>query len=216
MLTVALPKGRLAEEALIWLERAGWPLPMGADERRLIVPSRDPGLSYLLAKPIDVPVFVEQGAADMGIAGLDVLRERAADVFEPLRLPFGYCRLSVAAPADRPQRPLRLEISPRVATRYPRLTDAFFRRRGISAELIVLSGSVELGPLVNLADLIVDLVETGETLRANGLVELRPILASQAVLIVNRASYRLHTEAIFPLIAAMRRAIACAREGDML
>jgi len=215
MLTVALPKGRLAEEALIWLERAGWPLPVSADERRLIVPSRDPGLSYLLAKPIDVPVFVEQGAADMGIAGLDVLRERAADVFEPLRLPFGYCRLSVAAPADRPQRPLRLEISPRVATRYPRLTDAFFRRRGISAELIVLSGSVELGPLVNLADLIVDLVETGETLRANGLVELRPILASQAVLIVNRASYRLHNEAISPLIAAMRRAIARAQEGDV-
>jgi ATP phosphoribosyltransferase len=216
MLTVALPKGRLAAEALIWLERAGWPLPLSEDERRLIVPSRDPGLSYLLTKPIDVPVFVEQGAADMGIAGLDVLRERAADVFEPLRLPFGYCRLSVAAPADRPQRPLRLEISPRVATRYPRLTDAFFRRRGISAELIVLSGSVELGPLVNLADLIVDLVETGETLRANGLVELRPILASQAVLIVNRASYRLHNEAISPLIAAMRRAIVRAQEGDAL
>ncbi len=216
MLRVALPKGRLAQEALVWLARAGWPLPMDEDERRLIVPSCDPGLSYLLTKPIDVPVFVEQGAADMGIAGLDVLRERAADVFEPLRLPFGYCRLSIAAPAHRPRRPLRLEISPRVATRYPRLTDAFFRRRGISAELIVLSGSVELGPLVNLADLIVDLVETGETLRANGLVEVRPILASQAVLIVNRASYRLHTEAISPLIAAMRRAIAQAQAGDVL
>ncbi|MCX7854087.1 MAG: ATP phosphoribosyltransferase [Caldilineales bacterium] len=207
MLTVALPKGRLADEALVWLGRAGWPLPVGENERRLIVPSHDPNLSYLLTKPMDVPVFVEQGAADMGITGLDVLRERGADVFEPLRLPFGYCRLSVAAPADRPDRPLRLEISPRVATKYPRLADAFFRRRGISAELIVLSGSVELGPLVNLADLIVDLVETGETLRANGLVELRPILHSQAVLIVNRASYRLHTAAIAPLIAALRAVI---------
>ncbi|MDW8270202.1 MAG: ATP phosphoribosyltransferase, partial [Anaerolineae bacterium] len=129
MLTVALPKGRLADEALVWLGRAGWPLPVGENERRLIVPSHDPNLSYLLTKPMDVPVFVEQGAADMGITGLDVLRERGADVFEPLRLPFGYCRLSVAAPADRPDRPLRLEISPRVATKYPRLADAFFRRR---------------------------------------------------------------------------------------
>ena len=115
---------------------------------------------------MDVPVFVEQGAADLGIAGLDVLRERAADVYEPIRLPFGICRLAVAAPADRPKRPLRLELSPRVATTFPRLTDDFFRRRGISAELIVLSGSVELGPLVNLADLIVDLVETGSTLQS--------------------------------------------------
>ena len=208
MLTLALPKGRLTADALIWLERADWPLPMPDNGRRLVIPSAAASLSYIMAKPMDVPVFVEQGAADLGIAGLDVLRERGADVFEPLRLPFGYCRLAIAAPADRPDRPLRLETSPRVATKYPRLTDAFFRQRGVSAELIILSGSVELGPLVNLADLIVDLVETGDTLRANGLVERHTILPSQAVLIVNRASYRLHTAQIDALIASMRTAIA--------
>ncbi len=211
MLTLALPKGRLTDDALVWLERAGWPLPVADKGRRLVIPSADASLSYIMAKPMDVPVFVEQGAADLGIAGLDVLRERGADVFEPLRLPFGFCRLSVAAPADRPDRPLRLETNPRVATKYPRLTEAFFRQRGVSAELIVLSGSVELGPLVNLADLIVDMVETGDTLRANGLAERRTILESQAVLIVNRASYRLHTAQIDALITAMRTAVSSAQ-----
>lgn len=207
LLTLALPKGRLTDDALIWLERAGWPLPLADTGRRLVAPSTDASLNYIMAKPMDVPVFVEQGAADLGIAGLDVLRERGADIFEPLRLPFGFCRLSVAAPAARPDRPLRLETNPRVATKYPRLTEAFFRQRGLSAELIVLSGSVELAPLVDLADLIVDMVETGDTLRANGLVERRTILDSQAILIVNRASYRLHTAQIDGLIAAMREVV---------
>lgn len=206
MLTIALPKGRLSDDALTWLERAGWPLPNSENGRKLIIPSRDGSLNYVLAKAMDVPVFVEQGAADIGIAGLDVLRERAADVFEPLHLPFGYCRLAVAGPAERAGKPLRLDTYPRVATKYPRLTEEYFRARGISAELITLSGSVELGPLVNLADLIVDLVETGSTLRENGLIELRTLLESQAVLIVNRASYRLHTEQINSLISSLRQA----------
>ncbi|HEY52317.1 MAG TPA: ATP phosphoribosyltransferase [Caldilineae bacterium] len=206
-LTIALPKGRLADDALLWLDRAGWPLPVSDNGRRLVIPSRDGSLNYVLAKPMDVPVFVEQGAADIGIAGLDVLRERAADVYEPMRLPFGHCRLSVAAPVDRPDRPLRLELSPRVATKYPRLAADYFRRRGISVELIALSGSVELGPLVDLADLIVDLVETGGTLAANNLVELRTILESQAVLIVNRASYRLQRAQIDHLLSSMRKIV---------
>jgi ATP phosphoribosyltransferase len=207
MLTIALPKGRLADDALLWLDRAGWPLPVSDNGRRLVIPSTDGSLNYVLAKPMDVPVFVEQGAADIGIAGLDVLRERDADVFEPMRLPFGHCRLSVAAPADRPDRPLRLELSPRVATKYPKLSANYFRQRGISVELISLSGSVELGPLVNLADLIVDLVETGSTLKANGLVELRTVLESQSILIVNRASYRLHRTEIDTLLSSMRNVV---------
>jgi len=206
-LTIALPKGRMAEESLAWLKRAGWSLPAVEDDRRLVVPSVDGSLNYLLVKPMDVPVFVEQGAADLGIAGLDAVRERAADVYEPLLLPFGHCRLSVAAPADRPHRPLRLEISPRVATKYPRLAEQYFRSRGISAEFIYLSGSVELGPLVDMADLIVDIIQTGSTLRANNLVELREIMPSQAVLIANRASYRLHAERIQPLLRALQSII---------
>ena len=206
-LTIALPKGRMAEESLAWLKRAGWSLPAVEDDRRLVVPSVDGSLNYLLVKPMDVPVFVEQGAADLGIAGLDAVRERAADVYEPLLLPFGHCRLSVAAPADRPHRPLRLEISPRVATKYPRLAEQYFRSRGISAEFIYLSGSVELGPLVDMADLIVDIIQTGSTLRANNLVELREIMPSQAVLIANRASYRLNAERIQPLLRALQSII---------
>ena len=207
-LTIALPKGRMADDAFAWLARAGWSRPVADDHRRLFIPSEDGSLTYLLVKPMDVPVFVEQGAADMGIAGLDAVRERAADVYEPMLLPFGHCRLSVAAPADRPTRPLRLEISPRVATKYPHLAEAYFRSRGISAEFIYLSGSVELGPLVNMADLIVDIIQTGGTLRANKLVELRTIMLSQAVFIVNRASYRLHTDRLQPLIGALRAVLS--------
>jgi len=206
-LTIALPKGRMADEALTWLQRAGWSPPRAEDDRKLVVPSDDGSLNYLLVKPMDVPVFVEQGAADIGIAGLDAVRERAADVYEPLLLPFGQCRLSVAAPADRPDRPLRLEISPRVATKYPRLAEQYFRGRGISAEFIYLNGSVELGPLVGMADLIVDIIQTGSTLQANNLVELREIMPSQAALIVNRASYRLHADRIQPLLRALRAAL---------
>jgi ATP phosphoribosyltransferase len=197
----------MADESLTWLQRAGWSQPNAQDERQLVVPSQDASLQYLMVKPMDVPVFVEQGAADIGIAGLDAVRERAADVYEPLLLPFGHCRLSVAAPARRPQRPLRLEISPRVATKYPRLAEQYFRGRGISAEFIYMSGSVELGPLVNMADLIVDIIQTGSTLRANHLVELQEIMPSQGVLIVNRASYRLHAARIQPLLRALRAAV---------
>jgi ATP phosphoribosyltransferase len=194
----------MADEALAWLKRAGWSPPNVEDDRRLVIPSADGSLNYLLVKPMDAPVFVEQGAADIGIAGLDAVRERAADVYEPMLLPFGHCRLSVAAPADRPVRPLRLEISPRVATKYPRLAEQYFRSRGISAEFIYLNGSVELGPLVDIADLIVDIIQTGSTLQANNLVELREIMPSQAVLIVNRASYRLHADRIQPLLRSLQ------------
>jgi ATP phosphoribosyltransferase len=161
----------------------------------------------VLVKPKDVPVFVEYGAADVGIVGTDVLREVERDVYEPLLLPFGYCRLSVAAPADRPDTPLRLEPSPRVATSYPNLTQQFFQQRGISPEIILLSGSVELSPLVGLADLLVDMVETGRTLRENGLTELRTIMHSRAALIANRAAYTLKATAVTALIDDLRRAV---------
>ncbi|HIC88253.1 MAG TPA: ATP phosphoribosyltransferase [Anaerolineae bacterium] len=208
-LTMALPKGRLLAQALQLLDAAGYGLPVGSNSsRKLVLTSADGRVRYVLAKPADVPVYVEHGAADVGIVGLDVLRERRRDVYEPLLLPFGYCRLVVAAPRDRPQRPLRLERNPRVATKFPNLTDQFFRERGVSAEIIELSGSVELAPLVGLSDFIVDLVQTGTTLRENGLVELRTILESQAVFIANRGSYRLKAVAISSLIDALRTAMA--------
>ena len=206
-LTIALPKGRLLDEALVYLTRAGYGLRDADNGRQLVLPSAAEHVRFVLAKPSDVPVYVEYGAADLGIAGLDVLRESQRDLLEPLLLPFGFCRLAVAGPLGRGDRPLRLEPNPRVATKFPRLTEAFFRQRGVSAEIIELSGSVELAPLIDLADLIVDLVQSGQTLRDNGLTELRVILESQAVLVANRAAWRLKAEIMGHFVAQLRGAI---------
>jgi ATP phosphoribosyltransferase len=210
-LTIAMPKGRLTDDALVFLARAGYAVPANGDSsRKLVLDGADGRLRFIMVKPADVPVFVEYGAADVGVAGLDVVREAERDVYEPLQLPFGVCRLVVAGPAGRPDLSLRLERSPRVATKFPRLTEAYFRRRGVAAELIVMAGSVELAPLVGLADLIVDLVQTGTTLRENGLVELRTILESQAMLIANRASYRLRAGEVRELIDALAGVVRTA------
>ena len=208
-LTIALPKGRMQHQALALLAQIGYGRdaddPSDSDApRRLVIPGAAGRVSYLLAKPGDVPIYVEYGVADLGVVGEDVLRESGRDVYEPLRLPFGHCRLVVAGWADRAPRPLRLEPNPRVATKYPNLARTYFQGRGISAEIITLSGSVELAPVVGLADLIVDLVETGNTLRAHGLAELRTIMESQACLIANRASYRLKAAPMTELIERLR------------
>jgi ATP phosphoribosyltransferase len=205
-LTIALPKGRLADETLALMAAAGLSLPEEDTGRKLILPSGDGTLNFILAKPSDVPTMVEYGAASIGVCGLDTLRESRRNVYEPLLLPFGYCRLCVAGMADRAEAPLRYESQPRIATKYPRITGEYFRARGVNAEIIQLNGSVELAPLVGLADLIVDLVETGNTLRANGLRIFREIMPSQAVLIVNRAAYHLHAAAVRTVIDRMRAA----------
>jgi ATP phosphoribosyltransferase len=196
-LTIALPKGRLADETLALMAAAGLSLPEEDTGRKLILPSGDGTLNFILAKPSDVPTMVEYGAASIGVCGLDTLRESRRNVYEPLLLPFGYCRLCVAGMADRAEAPLRYESQPRIATKYPRITGEYFRARGVNAEII---------PLVGLADLIVDLVETGNTLRANGLRIFREIMQSQAVLIVNRAAYHLHATAVRTVIDRMRAA----------
>jgi ATP phosphoribosyltransferase len=203
-LTIALPKGRLTDGTLACLGRAGYSLPANGDSgRKLVLDTPDGRLRLVMAKPADVPVFVEYGAADLGVAGLDVVREAERDLYEPARLPFGHCRLVLAGRMGREERPLRLERSPRVATKFPHLTEAFFRRRGLAPEIIVMSGSVELAPQIGLADLIVDLVQTGTTLRENGLVELHVVLESQAVLLVNRATYRLRAGEVRDLVDAV-------------
>lgn len=206
-LLFALPKGRLADQSLALLARAGLSGPVDLKSRKLVLPNTDNSIGFVMAKPWDVPTLVEYGAADVGICGLDVLRESGRRVHEPLRLPFGFCRLSVAGPKDRPDTPLRYASQPRIATKFPRLTQEFFRKRGVNAEVIGLSGSVELGPVLKMTDLIVDLVETGSTLRANGLVEIRTILEVQAVLIVNRAAYQLKSGEIQGLIEKVRAVI---------
>lgn len=206
---IALPKGRMAEGAVKFLRAAGIHVPDEAEAgRKLILEAPESGLRYVLAKPTDVPTYVEYGAADLGICGLDALRESERNVYEPLLLPFAHCRLSLAGPAQRPDTPLRYESQPRIATSFPRLTRNFFAQRGVNAEIIELNGSVELGPIIGLADLIVDLVESGNTLRANGLTEIRTLLHSQAVLIANRAAYRTKAQAIKKFMEPLRAQIA--------
>jgi len=202
-LKVALPKGRLLEPALALFRQAGYEITEPPETRRLVVPSADGSLAFLFVKPADVPVYVESGAADLGIAGTDVLREAAADVLEPLALGFGGCRLVVASPAATPFPSLPGGITPRVATKYPRLTRAFFAEAGLGVAVITVAGSVEVAPLLDLSHWIVDLVDTGRTLRDNGLVERAQILDVGAVVVVNRASQKLKLERHAELLNAL-------------
>jgi ATP phosphoribosyltransferase len=205
-LTVALPKGRLLQPAASLFRRLGWPCELDNGSRQLLVLESNGGgdapdqLRFLLVKPADVPVYVEYGAADLGIVGQDVLWESGRDVYEPLELGFGQCRLVLAGQPAQRERNFRLATGLRVATKYPRQARAHFRQRGLSVEIIPLTGSIELAPLVGLADLIVDVVETG---RENGLVELEEIVACQAILIVNRATHRLRLAEIRRLLAGL-------------
>jgi ATP phosphoribosyltransferase len=209
-LTLALPKGRLLDPALDLLRELGVD---GVDEesRKLIFNAETRGLRLLLLKPSDVPAYVTYGAADLGIVGKDILAEQAPDVYEPLDLGFGFCRLVVAEPRELWERDDPSKWSwVRVATKYPRMTEAYFSERGIQVEIVRLDGSIELAPLVGLAERIVDLVQSGETLRANGLVEVAEITRSTARLIVNRASMKTEYAAVTGLIRDMRAQTAKA------
>ena len=210
-LTVALPKGRLLETTASLFRSLGWPCDLGNGSRQLLITETNEAddvgqtICFLLVKPGDVPVYVEYGAADVGIVGQDALWESGRDVYEPLQLGFGRCRLVVAGAPSQRDRDFRLATGLRVATKYPRLTRAYFQERGLSIEVIPLTGSIELAPLVGLADLLVDLVETGRTLRENGLVELEEIVACQATVIVNRVAHRLRLAEIRQLLSRLQR-----------
>jgi ATP phosphoribosyltransferase len=264
-LTIAMPKGRLLEPAVALFGLLGYDCPLNNNSRQLRVEDPAGRVQFLLAKAGDVAVYVEYGAADLGIVGQDVLRESGCDVYEPLPLGFGRCRLVLAGArsalaeltrftadgvgpslplppcreggqADSSSLPRRergqgsrsplprkeggLEGRPepvygldlgllgnvRVATRYPNLTRAYFRQRGVPIEIVHLSGSIELAPSIGLADLVVDVVETGRTLRENGLVELTEVARCQATTVVNRVAHRLRRTEIRQLLAAMRNA----------
>jgi ATP phosphoribosyltransferase len=206
VLTLALPKGRLLDPALALLRDLGVE-GIDEDSRRLIFtdPKRD--LRVLFLKPADVPAYVLYGAADLGIVGKDILLEQEPDVYEPLDLGFGFCRLVVAEPRELWEHDDPSKWSwVRVATKYPRLTEAYFSNRGIQVEIVRLDGSIELAPLVGLAERIVDLVQSGETLRVNGLVEVAEITRSTARVIVNRASMKTEHARVTGVIEEMRRA----------
>ncbi len=206
MIVMALPKGRIFDASLSFLAASGISLPPDlGNTRRLQLDSGDGKYRFILVKPIDVPTYVEYGAADVGICGTDVLRESAPDVHQPLDLQFGQCRMVVAGKVKQAE---NARPAPRIATKYPRIAEQFFRQRGKAVEVIPLSGSAELAPALGLAELIVDLVETGNTLRENGLVVVEEIMQCTARLVINRASFHTRQKEISALLDSLERRLS--------
>lgn len=203
-LTIAMPKGRIFEEAVYLLRQAGFQLPPEFDDsRKLIIDVDAEKFRFILAKPTDVPTYVEHGVADLGIAGKDVLLEEERDVYELIDLKISKCYLAVAGLPNTKMN----DVAPRVATKYPRLTATYFRQQGEQVEIIKLNGSIELAPIVGLADRIVDIVSTGRTLRENGLVEYERIADITSRLIVNPVSYRMKDARISKVVSRLSKVI---------
>jgi len=204
LITIAISRGRLLSEAVELFKGAGIDIgEIEDDSRRLIFDFDEYGMKILIIRPTDVPAYVEYGAADCGIVGKDTLLENKNNLYEPLDLGIGKCRLVVAGPSD-------FRISPsktlRVATKYPRITNDYFVKKGISVEIVKLYGSLELAPLAGLSDVIIDLTATGETLKKNNLVELEPIAEITARLVVNKVSMKVKSKEISGLIAKLKQA----------
>lgn len=208
-LRVAVPKGAIFDDALAALGDAGLPVEVLRDNGRRLVYEVG-GYEFIVSRPTDVPVFVEYGAADIGIVGKDVLEEQERNVVELLDLGTGACRMILAAPAARADG-VRDAIAHaevvRVATKFPNTARRYFERMGRQAEIIALHGSIELAPLVGLSECIVDLTATGRTLRENDLVVLDEIAPSTARVIANRGSYRLRNREVAALTGAMKAGV---------
>jgi ATP phosphoribosyltransferase len=209
MLVIALCKGRFLDPSLEMLSRAGIRFSEDvAASRKLIFDSENGRHRVVLVKPTDVPTYVEYGAADIGIAGRDVLLESRADVLQPLDLNFGHVKIAVAGPRGTQSINGNDNPTVRIATKYPHITMDYYNARGIPVEIIPLSGSIELAPLMGLSDRIVDLVETGRTLKENGLEILEVIAESSARLLINRAGYQTKRNEVRELIQALEKVIA--------
>lgn len=206
MLTIAVSKGRIYDEALPLLEQAGIiPIDDPKKSRKLILATNQENIQLVIIRATDVPTFVEYGAADLGIAGKDVLLEHGGNnLYEPLDLGIASCRLMTATPKDAPEIKRRV----RVATKYVNIAQRYFAGKGIQAEIIKLYGSMELAPLVGLADCIVDLVDTGNTLKANNLEARELIMQISSRLIVNKAAMKMKHEAIQTLINKLAKNLA--------
>jgi len=206
-LTIAIPKGRILQESVALFGKIG--IDCGellSDTRKLVFENAGQRMRYMIVRATDVPTYVEYGCADLGIVGKDTLMEQEKDLYEPLDLKFGYCRLMVAEPAglasnDDPSRWSNI----RIATKYPNVTEKYFAAKGVQVEVIKLYGSIELAPLVGLSERIVDLVSTGETLRQNGLVEVETIAHITTRLIVNRASLKTRHKRITEIIEGLEQ-----------
>lgn len=208
MITIALPKGRLIEDCTVLLAKVGLkPSEDLETTRKLVVPSEDGTAQFIIVRDKDLPPYVDYGAADIGFVGKDVLMESERDLLEPIDLGFGYCRIMVAEPADAVRGAGTSWSHSRVATKFPGIASRYFAEKGEQVEIIPLYGSIELAPLVGLADRIVDLVSTGETLRQNNLVEVEQVAEITARLVVNRASLKIKADRLVPLIEGIRKII---------
>lgn len=207
MVTIAMPKGRIFEEAAELLRKAGYKLPPEFDDsRKLIIDVPEENLRFILARPMDVVTYVEHGVADLGIAGKDVMLEEDRDVYEVLDLKISACYLAVAGLPDT-----TYDVAPKVATKYPKIASSYFREQGEQVEIIKLNGSIELAPLIGLAERIVDIVSTGRTLKENGLVELQRIQDITSRLIVNPVSYRMKDQYIDDMVERLSAVIEGAK-----
>ncbi|MBR7114214.1 MAG: ATP phosphoribosyltransferase [Firmicutes bacterium] len=205
MINIALPKGRLGEKVYQRLAAAGYACPeMEQSSRKLIFTNEEKQVSFFWVKPSDVAIYVERGAADIGVAGKDILLEYAPDVYELLDLNIGRCRMAVAAKAgfeDDTAKTLR------VATKFPQITAAHYAAKGRDIDIIRLNGSIEIAPILGLADVIADIVETGATLKENNLEVVETIVPISARLIANKASYKFKKDDIAALTEAMTKVV---------
>ena len=206
IISIALSKGRLFDEILKLFQTVNIEL-IGSKlrSRKLVLQDRERQFQFFLLKPADVPTYVEYGVADVGIAGRDVLLESKVDVHQPLDLKIGQCSMVVAGVKGTAKEDYRELSAVRIATKYPRITTEYFTQRGIPVEIIYLSGSVELAPVLGLAERIVDLVSTGQTLADNGLQIIEKICDISACLVVNRASYQIKYRAVTGLIKLLEK-----------
>ena len=198
MLNIALPTGRLGEKVYAMFEKAGFPCPaIHEDNRKLIFENEELGLRFFWAKPSDVPIYVERGVADIGVAGKDILLEYLPDVYELLDLQLGKCRMAVAAPRDFHDDPRR---TLRVATKFSRIAKNYYDAQGRDIDIIHLNGSIEIAPIIGLSDVIVDIVETGTTLRENNLEVFATVVPISARLIANKAGFKFKNATIEEIV----------------
>ncbi|MCE5284378.1 MAG: ATP phosphoribosyltransferase [Pelosinus sp.] len=208
-LTIALPKGKLFGLSADLLAKVGYTAEnLSEKSRKLIISNEKEKIRFIITKTADLPTYVEYGAADIGVIGKDVLLEEGKDVYELLDLKFGYCRMMVAVPKALKREKLSDYAHLRVATKFPHIAERFFRSQGIQVEFIKLNGSIELAPMVGLAELIVDIVETGRTLKENNLEEIAQIVPATARLIANRVSFKMKFDRINKLVEDLKSVMA--------
>lgn len=203
MLNVALPKGRLGEKVYATFAAAGFECPeLLGESRKLIFENKKAGVRYFWVKPSDVAIYVERGAADIGVAGKDILLEYEPDVYELSDLDLGKCRMAVAAPRDFRD---NTERTLRVATKFRKIAADYYRQKGRSIDIIHLNGSIEIAPILGLSDVIVDIVETGTTLKENNLEVFETIVPISARLIANKSSFKFKSEQIEKIVREIEK-----------